>query len=290
MPYDSDAQRRYMHARHPGIAERWDSEIREKRKVQPSFGNGGKGHGRRQKDKEEVGKSYLPGMGYVPANKVPNHVLRRAAKVRANYTPPEHYQSDRWDMNDRRLQAKRSRFESRFQQGLYPNPVRRRGKNIAGRRTTDELYRPKPGMKSSEMRQRNRHGADKPPLGRDFHLTGNKNVGKSRFYDPEHRRQRRLGMAEAALAGAGAAGLAVGGHGAVKSTKAVRALSTKVPKGGGDGLRAGTFVTHGKTKAGKGILALRRRDAAALAGGTAGVGGALGLRSYAESRRGTAWR
>lgn len=26
MPYQSDAQRRFMHARHPGIARRWDKE------------------------------------------------------------------------------------------------------------------------------------------------------------------------------------------------------------------------------------------------------------------------
>jgi hypothetical protein len=32
MPYKSDAQRRFMHAKHPGIAAEWDEEIRAKRK------------------------------------------------------------------------------------------------------------------------------------------------------------------------------------------------------------------------------------------------------------------
>ena len=32
MPYKSDAQRRFMHARHPDIAAKWDSEIRAKKK------------------------------------------------------------------------------------------------------------------------------------------------------------------------------------------------------------------------------------------------------------------
>ena len=32
MPYKSDAQRRFMHARHPGIAAKWDAEIRSKKK------------------------------------------------------------------------------------------------------------------------------------------------------------------------------------------------------------------------------------------------------------------
>lgn len=40
MPYKSDAQRRFMHARHPGIARRWDAETRESRK-QPSYGSSG---------------------------------------------------------------------------------------------------------------------------------------------------------------------------------------------------------------------------------------------------------
>lgn len=31
MPYASDKQRRYMHARHPKIAARWDAEIRAKK-------------------------------------------------------------------------------------------------------------------------------------------------------------------------------------------------------------------------------------------------------------------
>lgn len=29
MPYKSDAQRRFMHAKHPEIAERWDREYRD---------------------------------------------------------------------------------------------------------------------------------------------------------------------------------------------------------------------------------------------------------------------
>jgi hypothetical protein len=30
MPYKSEAQRRYMHAQHPDIAERWDKEYSSK--------------------------------------------------------------------------------------------------------------------------------------------------------------------------------------------------------------------------------------------------------------------
>lgn len=30
MPYESDAQRRFMHKRHPEIARRWDEEMKRK--------------------------------------------------------------------------------------------------------------------------------------------------------------------------------------------------------------------------------------------------------------------
>jgi hypothetical protein len=32
MPYVSDKQRKYMHAKHPEIAAKWDEEIRKKKK------------------------------------------------------------------------------------------------------------------------------------------------------------------------------------------------------------------------------------------------------------------
>jgi hypothetical protein len=31
MPYDSDKQRKFMHAKHPKIAARWDKEIKKKK-------------------------------------------------------------------------------------------------------------------------------------------------------------------------------------------------------------------------------------------------------------------
>lgn len=40
MPYKSDKQRRFMHAKHPEIAARWDAE--EKKKPRPSKKAGAK--------------------------------------------------------------------------------------------------------------------------------------------------------------------------------------------------------------------------------------------------------
>jgi len=41
LPYASDAQRRYMHAKHPRLAAKWDKEIREHK---DKHGHGGHSH------------------------------------------------------------------------------------------------------------------------------------------------------------------------------------------------------------------------------------------------------
>lgn len=94
---------------------------------------------------------------------------------------------------------------------------------------------------------------------------------KTRFFDPEHRRQRRLGAAQLALGAGGVAGLAFGVKGARKATKV---------------LDIGGLP---RSKDLKGAVVMTRRQQAMLAGGTAGVGGAVGVNRYAESRRGRAW-
>jgi hypothetical protein len=268
MPYQSDAQRRYLHARHPGIAERWDEEARStKRNEQPSFGNGGKGHGRRMKDDKKVGKADDSHRGRRAAI---GGTAGAGATTAALYGGVTHQAMHEWKK-------------------ASPEPITVE----QARRLVRGSLNPKSAVKTFARFKRGyvpvaAAGAATGAVGGALSGRRRQPVGKSRFYDPEHRRQRRLGMGQAALTGAGAAGLAIGGRGALKSTKAVRALTVRAPKGSP---KAGSFsIAHGDTPAGKGILALRRRDAAALAGGTAGLGGALGLRSYAESRRGTAWR
>jgi hypothetical protein len=49
MPYASDKQRKFMHARHPEIAARWDKEIREEK------GNRKK-HGRKKGERKSAGR------------------------------------------------------------------------------------------------------------------------------------------------------------------------------------------------------------------------------------------
>ena len=56
MPFKSEKQRRYLWARHPGIARKWTQEAKVA-KYEPRFGNGGT-VGRRMTDDEPVSKRY----------------------------------------------------------------------------------------------------------------------------------------------------------------------------------------------------------------------------------------
>lgn len=104
-------------------------------------------------------------------------------------------------------------------------------------------------------------------------------VAKARHFDPEHRRQRRIGMGEAALLGAGGIIGFRGGRGAVKATQQARKVTWAAGKPGQKELEGA--LRHG--------VALRRRDLAQLGGGVAGVTGAGALRQHAETRRGRAY-
>lgn len=88
-----------------------------------------------------------------------------------------------------------------------------------------------------------------------------------RDYDPERRRQRDIGAAEATLGIGGAAGAGYGGHRIYRDTKARRARLKK-PKG--------VFEIHGK-------------PAAALGAGLAGLAAVPAIHSWSESNRGKPW-
>lgn len=110
-----------------------------------------------------------------------------------------------------------------------------------------------------------------------------RSFGKSRHYDPESRRQKRLGMAIAASGGVGGALAFRGGRGVVRSTQALAHLKAT----GVDGKN----VAAGKEELkhlGSSIHA-RRNDVRDLGLGTAGLGSAAGLQTYSNSRRGRPW-
>ena len=119
-------------------------------------------------------------------------------------------------------------------------------------------------------------------------------VGKAaRYYDPEHNRQRRLGAAEAGLAGGGTAAMAYGAHGAVVPTKNVRALA-RPP--GGVVFRSAEEIKTYKAKqklAGKTIAASPKHIAAVGAGAAAVTGAGLihhKAKSISADRKHGVWR
>ena len=99
---------------------------------------------------------------------------------------------------------------------------------------------------------------------------GKSEVSKTRNYDPEHRRQRRLGMGQAALLMGGGTSAGFGVKGAMKDTETVR-----------------RGVSGGKNL--KRLVAASPRNLALLGGGIAGVGGAGAIQQHANSRRGKGW-
>ena len=103
------------------------------------------------------------------------------------------------------------------------------------------------------------------------------NVGKTaRYYDPEGRRQRRLGLAEAALLGTGGALAFRGGRGALKTTKLIRGATVTGESGG-------SIVP-------KKLLAVTRRDLAQLGGGATAIGAAGAVDYHGNHPRGRQWR
>lgn len=104
-------------------------------------------------------------------------------------------------------------------------------------------------------------------------------VGKAaRHKDIESRRQRRLGITEATLAGAGATGLFFGGRGLKRTTHMMRTLAPKIA------------AQPEQVKHLQGAYAGSKRDLAMVGGGTAGIVGAVGTRQKAEGRRMGIWR
>lgn len=107
-------------------------------------------------------------------------------------------------------------------------------------------------------------------------------VGKARQFDPEHRRQRHIGAAQAALLGAGGVLGFKGTKGIVGSTRALRAVR------GIHGKDEAALKLVRDAMTGRGVLA-SPKHLAMVGGGVAGVGGAGALQQHSMSRRGRAY-
>lgn len=130
-------------------------------------------------------------------------------------------------------------------------------------------------------------------------------VGK-RYYDPEERRQRRMGAAMGTLAVGGAAGVGYGGYDTYEQTRRVLANDGKRiarNKANVDTVaqlnrKLFRFKQEGESirsvpspiEAGQIPVVFRRRGVAALGAGSAALAGAYGLHRHANSNSGRTWR
>ena len=127
---------------------------------------------------------------------------------------------------------------------------------------------------------------------------GGQGAVAKRYYDPEDRRQRRAGQAQALAGSAGAAGIGYGARGAYKDNKAYRSalkeldsaneyLSSKKRGMVKLGERAAQN-SRGRVP-GKGTAIISRRHGAGLLAGAAGIGAAAQIGRHMNSNRGRGW-
>jgi hypothetical protein len=110
--------------------------------------------------------------------------------------------------------------------------------------------------------------------------------GLAKYYDPENRRQRRLGAAEAGLGLSGGYVGFKGAKGVRETTRAGRKLTGVV---GRSADKDATATANKVVRSGKGIL-VRRKNVAQLGGGALLLGGAGLVRQHAEGKHGRrAW-
>jgi hypothetical protein len=216
------------------------------RQYQPTFGNGGSPRGRRITDDTPEAFSDVEKIDRVRARQLSTILNSKGKTAEARRAFQVAQRDARGPQGNRELSAARSinDMESSERQGVH-RAGRRRG--ITTKDTNREFF-----ARSAAGRA----GRPNP-------------FGKSRYYDPESRRQRRLGMYEAGLAGLGATGLVLGGRGAVKTTRSMRAGAKFRPE-----------------LKGKKVVSASGRNLAFLGGGVTGVGGAVAVNRHAESRRG----
>ena len=113
-------------------------------------------------------------------------------------------------------------------------------------------------------------------------------VAKTRSFDPEHRRQQKLGAATAVLGLGGAAAAVHGGRNIAATTKTARQITGVSTKTAGNQAQMTIKNARLRQALRSGVHA-NKKDLALLGGGTAAIGGGGAVQVHANSRRGKAW-
>ncbi len=325
MPYQSDKQRRFMHARHPGIAARWDQEIHESKKkgrvskMQPRYGGAGtRGH-RITGDDSAIEKKY-------PSKEEPKTAAHRthqiaskvglAAGMTAIGTGVAGGYDDQFENINRHAEAaghmkfendtaRMKGFKGRWSRGqkaavhgiIAGQNMRKRplgavttGAQLAtvGSLGTSIAAGSKYGKEQKARAARTR-AANKAKKLAAAGATEDASKAAPRYYDDENRRQRRLGQYQGVLGLGGAAAAGEGGRRIYQDTKKLRDLTVREDAKGATA-REGVHVPLRSSKAGKGAVSLKKLPVGLVAGGAAGLTGATVIRRHAESNRGAPYR
>ena len=265
MPFKSEKQRRYLYARHPEIARRWSAEEKAVSKSQPSYGGGGT-VGRRmtaEQLSEDVSKD-LKQFGYGLRN-IATDARRKGARF--------------LDDTNAELKETFRPFTLRDERAPITGRQYRRSEMLRHRAAETVSVRPKAAgtLAAGTLAGTYSIGAH------DGRVRERRKVTKRyRDYNPEHRRQRRIGAAEATLLGTGGTAAGFGGRGVYRDTKALRGLELR-------NIQGKTSGKLGQTAAGRGVVVLTRRNAGLLAGGGLALSGAAGVRRWAEGNRGRSY-
>jgi hypothetical protein len=281
MPFKSAAQRRYLYAKHPQIARRWSAEEKAVNKSEPRYGTGGGGHGSRMTD--DVSKSIGSALRTTGAElKSTFRPIHASAKTTPGGAPRPRMQQ----YQNRAVETLKTRPRAAATIG---------GSSLVGSYGAGSFGKAK--AKASGPQQRPPKNAAELEewkvkargLSRQIRAGGRReDVGKRRReYEPEHRRQRRLGMYEAGLAGGGIGSAGYGAHLIRSDTKKLRESGIRTQTVNDQGKTVqGKDLKLGKTPVGRGTIKLSRRSGALVGGGLAALAGAGAVRHHAESSRG----
>ena len=325
MPYDSARQRRFMHTKTgrekaPGLAERYDQEIRDARKrkgrtVSKSarYGNSG-GVGRRITEDQLVEKALAPTLERklsvilgrsARSGSLGSGIPNRGVTSASAPTGIGRHRSARTDATPAYMaRLRRNARQGKIGQGEYVGRRRKVTKGllhqsvarpIARRAATATLANR--GITQGRLVATGGAGARKGNLGvakgarwtngRPRQLTKlslrKKPVGKARYFDPDERRERRQGMAIGALGLAGGAAVLRGGRSSVKTTRKLREVGRAAVRNN----KNATTVARGRQM--QALVSATPRELAYLGGGTAGLASAAELHRRGTTRRGGRW-
>ena len=291
MPFKSARQRRFLYANHPAMARRWSQEEKAVKKSMRYSGTSAVG-------RRVFGDDLSPEVvekGLVSVSRKVSRGLGRSTDEFLRSGTSNSKRDAHYAAQTRRLKEERKIEKGLLRVSRAPRLARRApvpplaGRVIAGNQLTARGGAVKKSLipagafkKPVSLRKPISVVAQRPASqfpGSTWNMKpAPKTMGgfpvKKRDFNPEHRRQRRLGAYQSALLLGGGLAAQRGTRGMIKTTRSARAAAELLRGKKGD-----------VPALSRGILA-SRRDLAYIGGGTAALTGAEAVRHHSNSKRG----